>query len=106
MLVVGAGGFAKQLIEVFNQLNQLKEIVLFDNYTYPLKHKLYDLIPIIHSEKEVLFKFKTDNRFILGIGGPQRRYLMAQQFIEMGGKLEGVISPHAIVSRIDTQIEE
>jgi sugar O-acyltransferase (sialic acid O-acetyltransferase NeuD family) len=106
MLVVGAGGFAKQLIEIFNQLNQLKDVVLFDNYTYPLEDRLYGLIPIIHSYEEVQLKFKSDSRFTLGIGNPEKRLSLAEQFIKMGGRLESVISPHAIVSRINTQIGE
>jgi hypothetical protein len=34
MLIVGAGGFAKQLIQVFEELNRLDELVFFDDL-YP-----------------------------------------------------------------------
>ncbi len=104
MLIVGAGGFAIQLIQVFEQLNKLDEIVLFDDYTQPEKEKLFG-IPILHSEDEVRYSFQTlSNQFILGVGNPQRRYLLAKKFKALGGELTGIISPLATVSKLETKI--
>jgi len=105
MLIIGAGGFAKQLIEVFDQLGLLKEIVLFDDYSDPPEDKLYDLIPILHSDEEVKKRFATDDRFALGIGDPGKRARLAKRFLALGGKLETIISPKAYVSKINTKIK-
>jgi sugar O-acyltransferase (sialic acid O-acetyltransferase NeuD family) len=104
MLIVGAGGFAKQLIQVFEQLNKLDELVLFDDYTLPKSETLFG-IPILHSEEEVKHRFQTiNNQFILGIGNPQKRYQLAKKFKELGGEIEGLISPLATISKIETKI--
>jgi sugar O-acyltransferase (sialic acid O-acetyltransferase NeuD family) len=103
MLIVGAGGFAKQLLEIFEQLGQLNKVMLFDDYTEPLRKSLYDL-PILHSLGEVEQLFKHDNRFILGVGNPQKRYEISQKFSRLNGELTTLISPRTNISHINITI--
>jgi sugar O-acyltransferase (sialic acid O-acetyltransferase NeuD family) len=104
MLIIGAGGFAKQLIEIFDQKAMLDQITLFDDVLFPPVERLYGRIPILHTESEVKKKFKSDNRFVLGIGNPVNRSKLAERFIKLGGQMETIISPNAIVSAIACEI--
>jgi sugar O-acyltransferase (sialic acid O-acetyltransferase NeuD family) len=104
MLIVGAGGFAKQLIQVFEELNRLDELVFFDDFTRPQKDDLFGM-PILHSLEEVKERFRaTGNKFMLGVGDPHIRKMMAKKFEDLGGEMEGIISPSAKISKLGTVI--
>ncbi|HUC80442.1 MAG TPA: acetyltransferase [Flavisolibacter sp.] len=103
MLIIGAKGFAKQLVDVIDQMNLIEQVVLYDGFSVPQVDKLYGIIPILHTEEEVIQLFTTtDNRFIIGIGKPSLRYDMACKFTRLGGAMETLISPKALVSRFAT----
>lgn len=105
MLIIGAKGFAKEILQIFNQLNELSDLFFFDNVTADLPDKLYDQFKILKNFDQVLSLFKeTDNNFVLGIGNPKIRYMLAQKFIELGGKLNTLISPKTDIGRFNTII--
>lgn len=105
MLIIGAGGFAKQLIEIVDQLNLIDQITLFDDISIPQQDYLYDRIPVMHSEALAIEKFQNgDKRFVLGVGNPVLRHNTAERFRNLGGLPETLISPKAIISRFSTVI--
>lgn len=106
MLIVGAKGFAKEVLEILHQLGKTKNLVFFDNITVDLPDKLYNTFPILRSEEEVKLHFKDNgNSFVLGLGNPIFRKELCSTFESWGGKIESVISPAAQIGNYDVQID-
>jgi sugar O-acyltransferase (sialic acid O-acetyltransferase NeuD family) len=106
MLIIGAGGHAKELLGIFHELNQMENLFCFDDVNKHISNRLLNISPILKNEEEVKRLFKTDNRFALGIGNPRVRHLLAQKFLKLGGKLVSVISPHARVGGLSVRLGE
>jgi sugar O-acyltransferase (sialic acid O-acetyltransferase NeuD family) len=106
MLIVGARGFAKELLNILLQ-NGIKEIALFDSVNnYELWE--YQGFPILKNETEVRnwFLQTKSNNFCLGIGGPKNRILLNDLITHWGWKLTTVISKNTDVGMIETIIGE
>jgi len=74
MLIVGAKGFAKEVLEVVRQLDELADLVFYDDINDDVHGALFGKFPILKSTEEVKVYFKTvDNRFTIGIGNPSLR---------------------------------
>ena len=104
MIVVGAKGFAKEVLEVLQQLGQTENLVFFDNVSSDVGSNLYGF-PILKTKEEVFKYFKQlDNNFVLGIGNPKLRMRLSQEFRELGGNIQSVISPYAHIGHFNTNI--
>ena len=42
MLIIGAKGFAKEVLEIFHELNQLEDIAFYDDLNSDIGNFLYD----------------------------------------------------------------
>ena len=105
MLVVGAKGFAKEVLEILNQLNQLENLVFFDDINNDIPDKLYNKFPILRSIDEVRHYLKSiDNRFSIGIGNPVLRKELYDKFISLGGVFTSIISPKASIGHFGNNI--
>ncbi|MFZ3273448.1 MAG: hexapeptide transferase, partial [Lutibacter sp.] len=86
MLVIGAKGFAKEVLEVVHQLNELENLVFYDDVNKDVSEKLFGQFPILKTIQEATNYFKTvDNRFTIGIGNPILRKQLYDKFITIGG---------------------
>ena len=71
MLIVGAKGFAKEVLEVLHQLNETEDVVFYDDVNKDAPDFLYGKFPILKNKEAVSDYFKTvDKRFKIGIGNP------------------------------------
>ena len=105
MLIVGAKGFAKEVLEVVHQLNQLKNLVFYDDVNDDIPEKLFGQFPVLRTIEEVLVYFKTiDNQFTIGIGNPILRKKLYDKFTALGGIFTSTISPLASICSFDVQI--
>ncbi|MEO7975763.1 acetyltransferase [Flavobacterium sp.] len=105
MLIVGAKGFAKEVLQVVQQLNQLENLVFFDDLNEDIKGNLFENFPILKTPADAVEYFKTlDNRFTIGIGNPALRKKLYDKFILFGGGFTSVISPLADIGFYDVQI--
>jgi len=105
MLIVGAKGFAKELLEVVFQNQQTKELVFFDNVSTDIPNQLYGEFRIVRSEKEVRHYFENiSNKFTLGIGNPILRNQLCRTFESWGGELTSVISSKANIGSFGISI--
>ena len=94
MIILGAKGFAKEILEVFNQLNDLGSIVFFDDVSQDVGDSLYDTFKVVKTLDEAKDYLKNvDSRFALGVGGPKLRKQLSDRFLKAGGELVSVISP-------------
>jgi sugar O-acyltransferase (sialic acid O-acetyltransferase NeuD family) len=107
MLIVGAKGFAKEVLEVLHQLNQLDNLVFYDDVNSDAPEKLYDKFTILKSIGAAQDYFnKVDSRFTIGIGDPVLRKKLYDKFIEIGGEFTSVISPLAQIGNFGNLIHE
>lgn len=105
MIIIGAKGFAKELLEVCYELNCLNNLVFFDNISSNLPHLLYNRFPILRNEHQVKEHFKNfDNTFSLGIGNPAIRKQLCELFESWGGQVTSLISPKANIGHFGTTI--
>lgn len=105
MLIIGAKGFAKEVLEVFHQLNTIDNLAFYDDVNANIGDFLFDQFPILKSEAEVFAFFKTNgNEFTIGIGNPLLRHKLYHKFVNLGGIFSSSISPMAKVGNYDVTI--
>jgi len=105
MLIIGAKGFAKEVLEIVHQLNQLENLVFYDDVNSDIPKKLYNQFPILRNLEQAKTYFKTiDNRFTIGIGNPVLRKKLYDKFVAIGGVFTSTISPLAKIGNYGNQI--
>lgn len=105
MLIVGAKGFAKEVLGIIHQMSQTENLVFFDDVNTDVNGSLYGKFPILKSTEEALDYFNTiDNRFTIGIGNPVLRKKIYDKFILLGGVFTSTISPLANIGSYDIEI--
>lgn len=105
MLIIGAKGFAKEVLEVLHQLNQLDNLVFYDDVNDNVPEKLFGQFPVLRTTQEASVFFKTiDNQFTIGIGNPVLRKKMYDKFTDLGGSFTSTISPFAQIGSYDIKI--
>lgn len=105
MLIIGAKGFAKEVLEVFHRLNALDNIAFYDDINDDIDSYLFEKFPILKSENEVKFFFKNmTNEFTIGIGNPFLRYKLFQKFSNLGGIYSNSISRDCQIGSYDVEI--
>lgn len=105
MLIIGAKGFAKEVLEIYQEKNQLTHLAFYDDINDDAKNLLYNRFPILKNKDEVAEHFnKYGNSFTIGIGNPTLRERMYDKFTNLGGQFVSTISIHARISSFDTFI--
>ncbi len=105
MLIIGAKGFAKEILEILYQNNDIENLVFYDDVNPETDIKLFNRFLIIKTEQEAIAHFKNkDKRFVLGVGNPKIRKLLYEKFILDGGDPTSLISHNASVGRFDVEI--
>lgn len=105
MLIVGAKGFAKEVVEIFHQLGNNEDIVFYDDVNKDIGDLLFDKYTILKNENQVIAYFKTNgNQFTIGIGNPKLRYLLFKKFTKLGGEYVSTISPLALIGSYEINI--
>lgn len=105
MLIIGAKGFAKDILEVMRQNNELDQLFFYDDLNSEIEDKLFGEFPILKSIEEAKVYFSTiDNRFSIGIGNPNLRCEMYHKFTAIGGVLQATISPRIDIGYYEVNI--
>jgi sugar O-acyltransferase (sialic acid O-acetyltransferase NeuD family) len=105
MLIVGAKGFAKEVLEVLYQNKQTDNLVFYDDVNDESQEDLYGQFKILKNTDEAVTYFKIiDNRFTIGIGNPVLRKKLFEKFKALGGTFISTISPLALIGSFDVEI--
>lgn len=108
MIIVGAKGFAKELLQIVSVDMGLldKNIVFFDNVSKDLPLKIYDRFTILRSFEEVKnhLSICDDKSFVLGLGQPNLRRNLYQKFLELGAEPITVYSRNSEIGNFDVKI--
>ncbi|TVZ54852.1 sugar O-acyltransferase (sialic acid O-acetyltransferase NeuD family) [Lutibacter sp. Hel_I_33_5] len=95
MLIIGACGFAKEVLEVLYQLNKVDDIIFYDDINnYNKDEKIYNSFKILRTLSEAKdYLFHNDSSFTIGIGNPVLRKKTKDKFENIGGVFTSIISP-------------
>lgn len=107
MLIIGAKGFAKEVLQVFHEKETCENIAFFDDQNKEIDDILFNKFPVIKSIDNAKKYFnKFDSEFTLGVGSPQLRFNMYQKFKSIGGILTSTISPKANIGNYEVIINQ
>tara|TARA_R100000935_G_scaffold1517_1_gene4871 strand:+ start:52762 stop:53385 length:624 start_codon:yes stop_codon:yes gene_type:complete len=105
MLVVGAKGMAKELLELLvTEGNFNKNTLVFYDDIDTTNDLLYNTYSILHSYDAAKKYLKKKPSFTLGVGNPLVRKRLYKRFIELGGEPITVISTNATIGSFNTII--
>jgi len=105
MIVAGAKGFAKEIVEICWQLGMTDDVCLFDDVNTNLPGRLFDQFEILTEISKAAEHFEiVDRRFVLGVGTPYARRTLAGKLEKIGGSLQGLISPLSHIGHFDIEI--
>lgn len=106
MLIIGAKGFAKEVLEILHQNGQTENLCFYDDVNDDLPEKLFGQFPILRTIEEAKTYFnQISNQFVLGIGNPKHRAMLANKFEKFGGELYTIVSKNAEVGSFDNNVE-
>ncbi|WP_250348341.1 hexapeptide transferase [Flavobacterium anhuiense] len=107
MLIVGAKGFAKEVLEIFQQQGKITDIAFYDDLNDDIGDYMFNVFPILKNEVAVKEFFrKNGNQFTIGIGNPNLRFRLSEKFCGLGGNYISSISTLAHVGNYDVVIGE
>lgn len=105
MIIVGAKGFAKEVLEILQKNQSFDNLAFYDDMSLEMPDLLYDKFPVLKTESEVVEYFKLEGpEFSLGLGKPILRQKMYDKFRILGGKLTSTISDKADIGSFDIKI--
>lgn len=104
MLILGAGGFAKQLLSMVLRNRAWGVPTFFDDVTPVEALDMMRDFEVLRSWEAVKERLVQDPQFVLGVGSPAHRLFMYEQATAMGGKAHTLVSDKAMVSDHRTQI--
>lgn len=106
MVIIGAKGFAKEVLEILHQNDQLEGLAFYDDVNADLPDLLYGKFPILKNENQVKGHFqKFGNDFTIGIGDPKLRKFLYEKFLSLGGSFTSTISSTCYIGNYGNQIE-
>jgi sugar O-acyltransferase (sialic acid O-acetyltransferase NeuD family) len=105
MLIIGAKGFAKEVLQIFMDKSFNGKIAFYDDVNDVISGLLYLQFPILKNEDEVVAFFKANgNAFTIGIGSPASRFKLYKKFVDLGGDYTSSISPLAQIGSFEVSI--
>lgn len=98
MLIAGAGGFAREVLELLYQTDFKGDVFFYDDVKQNTG-RIYDQYDILHSPEEVADLFKSNPAFIIGVGDGKARKLLFENLVRIGGVVDTLISPFAHIGK-------
>jgi len=106
MIIAGAKGFAKELLQVYYRDYSKSNIFFFDDASNDIGDKVYGKFPIIRTQIELVKNLKRNRKFALGVGTPRARKTLWDLFINLGGTPISIISERASIGSFETTISQ
>lgn len=103
---MGAGGHAKEMLELVIEEEGVKHVAVFDNVT-PDIHipKIFSEFNILRDKVSLTNWFKdNDNDFVIGVGGIRAKSILWELAMDCGGSPRSLIAKNAAIGHFDTNI--
>jgi len=104
MIIAGAGGHAREILDMFDR-KSINQIFFFDNVNRVLPESING-VKVLSSVESVKACLLEDARFIIGTGKPSVRKKLFEMFLDLGGSPYTCIASSAFISVYDTMIGE
>jgi sugar O-acyltransferase (sialic acid O-acetyltransferase NeuD family) len=105
MLIIGAKGFAKEILQILHLQKKLKNLNFYDDITQESMKEIYNFPIITNLEDAKNYFLKVDSSYTIGIGNPILRMEMYRKFNNLGGILVSVISNSSEIGSYNVNIE-
>lgn len=107
MIIVGAKGFAKEVLEILHKQGKIEHLAFYDDINNDVQGKLFGKFPILKSLEAAADYFaNVDKHFTIGIGNPILRKQLKDKFTAIGGIYTATISSFAHIGSYDVTIGE
>ena len=106
MLIAGAGGHALEILDLFFQKKEDRDLCFFDNKKKETPGLIFDKFPVLRSAEEVRGLFRRDSRFVLGVGDPAARFILSEKLRSYGGKLESAVASSSRIGGYGVVLED
>lgn len=106
MVIAGAGGHAKELVGILEEIQYPHAIFLFNDLRSTQGEKLFDRYEILTHAMAVQKIFLKDPSFALGVGKPTLRKDLCDKLTAAGGILQSIVSPFAHIGHNDIFLAE
>lgn len=107
MLILGAKGQAKEILEILYQSKYNNTIVFYDDVSKGSRKLVFERFPILNSIEEVKeFYNGRQFKFTIGIGNPLLRFRLFKKFEKIGGELTSTVSPRSDIGRYGNKINK
>jgi sugar O-acyltransferase (sialic acid O-acetyltransferase NeuD family) len=104
MLIAGARGFAKEVLEVICQADSQVQLAFYDDISPDLPPLLYARFPVLRTLADAEQWLAQHPHFALGTGHPATRRLLAHKLRQAGGVLASTLSPRATIGAFGTTV--
>jgi sugar O-acyltransferase (sialic acid O-acetyltransferase NeuD family) len=104
MLIVGAGGHAKEILGVLAENGQDQNLFFYDGMSSNKENLVFHKFEILKTDQAIINLFKEDKQFVIGVGNPFERKSLAEKFIQLGGVLTSIISTKASIGMYDVKL--
>lgn len=102
MIILGAGGHAREILTECSWLGIAEDLVFFDETGLP--GRIVHGFSILSDAQDAYAHLKTDNRFVLGVGSPALRKQFFERFVGKGGDPYSIISGNAQIGAYGVQL--
>ena len=106
MVIIGAKGHAKEVLDIFEKQNNTSELFFFDDYSANVPNLLFNKYHVLKSDNDVLKVFQNDNLFVLGLGGAKNRKMLFEKFFKLGGVPFSAISNRSSIGLHNVMLGE
>jgi sugar O-acyltransferase (sialic acid O-acetyltransferase NeuD family) len=105
MLIIGAKGFAKEVLQVLLRNGMEETIAFFDDINLESGNTLFNKYSVLRSDEDVLSYFKINNKkYTIGVGIPLIRHKMFKKFQKLEGELTSTISNNSNIGTYNVSI--
>lgn len=106
MLIVGAKGFAKNVLEILTKNEYKEDIVFYDDISSDLGSHLYGKFPIINDFVVAQEYLREKASYTIGVGNPALRKMLFEKFSSTEGVFTSTVSNGAYIGSFNVDIEE
>ena len=107
MLVAGAKRHAKEVLQVLEANQESSNINFFDDVSTDLENLFFNNYKILSDLRDAKKYFEeVDNKFILALGNPFLRKIVAEKLTRQGGRLTSVIASTAVIGKHEVALGE
>lgn len=103
MLIAGAGGHAKEILDIL-LLSGETDICFYDDINRDM-NLVFQQYPVLHSAAEAKAYFNDNGSgFVLGVGSSAGRKKLATHLGGLGGTLQTILAPTSYISLLDVHL--